>query len=293
MIFSFLLGLSIGSFLNALEYRLDKKGLNMMQRSMCPKCKHVLSWKDLIPLFSFLFLKGRCRYCKKKISWQYPIIEFLTGSLFVITGIYFLDFFDFYSVSAVFIYFGLTFLFSCLLSIFLFIGLYDLKHEIVPDKVTIPLIVLLLVLSTSGLILKLAHVELWQRIIDFQGITLIRNFEFVPFSNSVYSLLAGIVGGLFFVAIIVISKGKGMGGGDIRLGILMGLLLGLKGLFVSLYIAFIVGAVAGIMYAVKKKKLKGLIIPFAPFLSLGTIVSFFLFNYIWDFLFPFSFSSLS
>ena len=82
-IFVFVIGLTIGSFLNCLIWRLHKKE-SMMGRSYCPKCHHKLAWYDNIPVFSFLVLGGKCRYCKKKISWQYPVVEFITGVLFVI-----------------------------------------------------------------------------------------------------------------------------------------------------------------------------------------------------------------
>src|SRR3989338_11686015 len=81
----FLFGLVVGSFLNSVIYRLGKGESALKGRSYCPQCKHPLSWQDLIPLLSFVLLKGKCRYCKAHISWQYPLVELATGILFVAT----------------------------------------------------------------------------------------------------------------------------------------------------------------------------------------------------------------
>ena len=123
----FCFGTIIGSFLNCLLYRLEVNKSFVFGRSICPKCKHELAWNDLIPIFSFVFLGGRCRYCKKRISFQYPLIEIISGILLV----------------ALFWYAGpsielafLAFIFFCMLAIFI----YDLRHFIIPDKILFPLI---------------------------------------------------------------------------------------------------------------------------------------------------------
>ena len=129
--FFFLLGLIIGSFLNSIVYRLEKKESIVIKRSYCPFCKKVLSWFELIPLMSFIFQKGRCRNCNKKISYQYPLVELATGILFLLI-------FNFsaqggsaagwqFLISTVF----LIFVVSCLIVIFI----YDLKHYIIPNQV--------------------------------------------------------------------------------------------------------------------------------------------------------------
>ena len=81
----FVFGLVVGSFLNCVIYRLARPNFSLKNlgglggRSFCPNCKHILEWKDLIPILSFILLRGKCRYCQKPISFQYPIVEFLTG----------------------------------------------------------------------------------------------------------------------------------------------------------------------------------------------------------------------
>lgn len=84
LILIFMIGITWGSFLNVWIYRLPIGGSIARGRSFCPDCRHILSPLDLVPLFSWLFLRGQCRYCKRKISWQYPLVEFVTGMLFVI-----------------------------------------------------------------------------------------------------------------------------------------------------------------------------------------------------------------
>ena len=125
----FVFGLMVGSFLNCVIYRLevDKSFLN--GRSFCPYCKHGLAWHDLIPVFSFLILKGKCRYCHKKISWQYPLVELATALLFVsIVNIFHFPFFIYHLII------------TCFLIV---IFVYDLKHYIIPDKIIYSAIILL------------------------------------------------------------------------------------------------------------------------------------------------------
>lgn len=128
-VFIFLLGLFFGSFLNSLIYRLKKREKIFLSRSHCPHCHHVLRWQDLIPVFSFLFLRGKCRYCKKSISLQYPVVEILTAILFLITFLKAENFLSFLF---------LVFFFSSLLVIFIF----DLKYLEIPDQIIFPTIFL-------------------------------------------------------------------------------------------------------------------------------------------------------
>lgn len=129
----FILGLIVGSFLNCVIYRMElqedmpkgspqRKAVSFLRgKSFCPNCRHELAWSDLVPVFSFLLLKGKCRYCGKKISWQYPVVEILTAFLFLAV------FSQFSLINSVF----LAVIFSLLLVIFVF----DLKHFIIPDRV--------------------------------------------------------------------------------------------------------------------------------------------------------------
>lgn len=126
-IFIFILGLCIGSFLNCTVYRLEQKK-KITGRSFCPKCNHKLSWQDLFPVFSFIFLGGKCRYCKAKISIQYPLVEIGTAILFVLL---------FSLQNILFSIFSLI-----IVSFLIVIFIYDLKHYIIPDKVLYPAILI-------------------------------------------------------------------------------------------------------------------------------------------------------
>lgn len=132
----FIFGLIIGSFLNVCIYRIPEGISVISPGSFCPHCRHPLSWLDNIPLFSYIFLRGRCRYCKEKISLQYPIVELVTGIIFLLFYIRFglsLDFILFVSVSS-------------LLLIALFI---DLRYMLLPDVIIIPCIILSLIYGIS------------------------------------------------------------------------------------------------------------------------------------------------
>jgi len=130
--FVFIFGLIVGSFLNCVIYRLETKESFLKGRSYCPRCKHILSWKDLVPIFSFLLLKGKCRYCQKPISLQYPLVEFFTGILFVFTFYQFLS----TNPSNLLILLCQLSVVSCLIVVFVF----DLKHYLIPDQIIYPAI---------------------------------------------------------------------------------------------------------------------------------------------------------
>jgi len=234
----FLFGLCIGSFLNVVIYRLEKKE-NLGGRSFCPHCRRQLSWKDLFPVFSFLLLGAKCRYCKKKISWQYPIVEALTGLVFV---------FVFNSVA--FQLLDLSFLLY-VASVLIVIFIYDVKHYIIPDKVLFPAIAITLVYRMIFVLTKGDWMVL-----------------------GAY-LLAVLIGSGFFLFIFLVSRGRWMGFGDVKLAILMGLLLGFPNILVALFLAFFLGAVMGVMLMLFRKKNLKSEMPFGPFLIVGTCVAFF------------------
>ncbi|MFA4998895.1 MAG: prepilin peptidase, partial [Candidatus Paceibacterota bacterium] len=122
-IFVFLFGLIIGSFLNCVIYRLEEGKSFLKGRSFCPDCGHVLGFIDLVPVFSFIFLKGKCRYCGKRISWQYPLVELATGVIFLLVSIVF-------GVRS----FGYIY-YLLISSLLIIVFVYDLKHYIIPDGV--------------------------------------------------------------------------------------------------------------------------------------------------------------
>ena len=259
-IFIFILGLAVGSFLNVVIFRLENGEKIMNDRSKCLRCKHVLAWYDLFPVLSFLFLRGRCRYCGKKISWQYPLVEIATGILFVLI-------FNFSAQGGPAL--GWQFLLSISYLLFIISSLivifaYDLKHYIIPDKVIYPAIVVIL-----GFNLLNDFVTRYTLHVTDNNFQSILNSQFSNF------LFSAILAGGFFYSIVIITKGKGMGGGDIKLGFLMGLILGWPLVLIALFLSFIIGSVVGIfLMLVGKKKMKSMI-PFGPFLVLGTFIALF------------------
>ncbi len=237
LIFIFIFGLIIGSFLNCLIYRLHKNK-SMMGRSFCPKCKKQISWYDNIPILSFLFLNGRCRYCKQKISWQYPLVEFITGILFVIA---FIVEFSIFQNQDILMLFRNWFIISVMIIVFI----YDLKWYLILDIITLP----------ASLILLIWNLYLgmnWQ--------------------NMLISVIIGIG---FFLSQFLISRGKWIGGGDIRLGMLMGLSLGWPMILVAIILAYFIGSIVSILLILFKKKKFSSKIPLGIFLSTATVITLF------------------
>lgn len=232
MVIIFIFGLIVGSFLNCVIYRLEIGKSFLKGHSFCPYCKHELAWYDLIPVFSFLILKGKCRYCKKPISIQYPLVELTTALLFV------LIFNPQNLLNTSYLLLTTSFL--------IIIFVYDLKHYIIPDKVIFPAIVLTLIynlLDTNYLLLNTG--------------------------------LSAVGASAFFLSIYLISKGKWMGFGDVKLSFLMGLHLGFPNILVALFLAFFTGAIIGLILIAQNKKTLKSMVPFGPFLVFGTFLAMF------------------
>ncbi|MBI3631500.1 MAG: prepilin peptidase [Candidatus Staskawiczbacteria bacterium] len=240
--FVFLFGISIGSFLNCVVYRIEKNQSFLKGRSYCPKCKHNLSWLDLIPIFSFLFFRGNCRHCHKKISWQYPIVEILTAAIFLLIFNFAIS--NFINNVLILKFLNLGFLFYIVSSLII-ISVYDLKHYIIPDKVLYPCI---------------AIVFLYQ---------LIFSFRFLNFN----SLWAGLSVAAFFLFIFLVSGGRWMGFGDVKLAFFMGLFLGYPNILVAMFLAFFLGAIIGVGLIIFGSKNIKSEVPFGPFLITGTFLA--------------------
>lgn len=243
----FYLGATLGSFLSVVIYRIhnNEKGI-LFGRSHCPHCKRLLVGMDLIPIASYIMLKGRCRHCQEKISPNYIVIELFTG---VVMGALYLRF--------PFLEFAVTqnigldnpllfdYIRNALMGLILTaIFFYDLLYREIPDFFTYAGIIIAL---TGNLI---AETPLPR--------------EFIP---------GAALGALFFEVQLLLSRGKWIGSGDVILGMLMGTLLGWKLLILSLFIAYLLGSLLSIWLLVAKKVGKSTKIPFAPFLVTGTILS--------------------
>jgi leader peptidase (prepilin peptidase)/N-methyltransferase len=244
----FLLGIVIGSFLNVVIFRLNTNK-SFGGRSICLSCRNQICWHDIIPVFSFCFLGGRCRHCKTRLSWQYPIVEFITGIVFLLLFWKFYYLFEIVPMTFAFTY-GY---FAAIFAILIIITFYDIRHKIIPDSLSLifGLLSFFSVFLFSDFILNL-HVP---SLNEFSGILLSLPFAFLWF----------------------VSSGRWMGFGDAKLAIGIGLLLGFSKGLTAIMFAFWIGAIVGILL-ILLSKIKGMKseMPFAPFLILGTLIVFIL-----------------
>jgi len=233
------LGLLIGSFLNVCIHRLPLNESIVLSRSRCPDCRHPIPWYDNIPLLSFVILRGRCRHCGRSISLRYPLVEFLNG-----LG-YLLLVWRFGVSPAIGVY-------ALLFSSLLVVTFIDLDHQIIPDRITLPGMIIGLV--TSAVVLP------------------------ITFLNSILGLLLG--GGLFYI-VAAVSRG-GMGGGDIKLMAMIGAFLGWKLALLTIFIGALTGSFVGLFLMAFKGKGRKYPVPFGPFLSLGAVICLFQGAVIWN-----------
>jgi leader peptidase (prepilin peptidase)/N-methyltransferase len=249
IILIFILGLIVGSFLNCVIYRIGKKQSFVRGHSYCPFCKHQLEWYDLIPFFSFLFLKGKCRYCSKPISIQYPLVELAVGTLFV----YIYNYFKISLLTNGFYFNFYEALFYCsIAAIFVLIFVYDFKHYLIPDGFTI-----------FGIGLTIA----WLGFSYFKGI-----YNLQDLLLYVYSAVGAT---LFFFCLWFFTGGRGMGFGDVKLAFFLGLLLGFPNAVVGIFLSFILGAIIGLILVVSRKRKLKSAVPFGPFLVIGSFIALF------------------
>lgn len=247
-IFIFIFGTIIGSFLNVVIFR-HGTGMGLGGRSRCMTSGKVLRWYELVPIVSFLLQGGRSLHTGAKLSWQYPLVEFLTGLLFLVSfqkSFVFLEAGDMLA-------FNLSFVFLALVSVFIIlISVYDAKHMIIPNEFAYPF----LLLAFVSLFVSLEPVALG-----------------LP---SWSAFVAGPLVALPFLFLWFISKGKWMGFADVKLALAIGWFLGLSGGLWALLISFWVGALFGIGFLVYQRlhKRNNHHIPFGPFLLTGLILVF-------------------
>lgn len=238
----FLLGISVGSFLNVVIDRIPAGKTVLSGRSFCDACRKTLAWYELVPILSFLCLRGKCRTCKSKLSWQYPVVEVITGLLFIST-------FYFTGNNYILLVYLLS-IFSGLLAIFM----TDLKYKIIPDHVLV-----FVSLLTCGYIL------LYQR------------------PQGAGNFVSALVLCLFFLLLFVVTKGKGLGFGDVKYAFFMGLFLGFPKVVIGFYTAFLTGAVVSVILIIIGKKKFRQTVPFGPFLVIGTGIAYIYGDLFWSF----------
>jgi len=234
---AFLFGSVIGSFLNVCIYRIPRKESIVFPASHCPKCDKNIKPYDNIPVISYIFLRGRCRNCGKKISFLYPLVEFLNAA-----GYAFIIYKFGFNINGL--------IYALLYSSLIVVTFIDLEHQIIPDRITLPGIII-------GFIL---------------GATVLP----VGWLNSLIGLFLG--GGLFYL-VAVISRG-GMGGGDIKLIAMIGAFLGWQSALLTIFLGALAGSVVGLFLMAFKGKGRKHPVPFGPFLALGAVAALFWGNYI-------------
>ncbi|MBP5430243.1 MAG: prepilin peptidase [Elusimicrobiaceae bacterium] len=235
-------GLILGSFFNVCIYRIPQNKSIVWPGSFCPKCNNHIRWYDNIPVLSFLFLRGKCRHCKAPISWQYPLVELLTGLLTVLfVWKYGLSIWTFVLLTAVY--------FLIILSVI------DLQLMIIPDRFSLGMIVLGVAFAWCN-----------------------PNFSGLWWEKELASLLGAGVGLFGVLAIALIGtwlfKKEAMGGGDVKLMAGIGSLIGWQGVITTVVMGSFFGLVYALFVMIRRGKQVNEAIPFGPFLSLGALVNF-------------------
>ena len=232
----FIIGLIFGSFSSVVIHRLHSGEKGiLLGRSKCPKCNNLLKPRDLIPVLSFIINKFKCRFCKTPIPFRYPLLELLMGSSFLLTA-YILRF---ENLKILTFYLFITF-------IFVLLSVYDGLYKEVPDEISLPTILI-------------SFLTIWI-------------FKIHSIENILTGLLIPV---LFFGSLFILSRGKWLGGGDVRIGALMGILLGWPNVIIGLFIGYAFGSIfslGGILIGKLHRKSQ---IPFAPFLFIGTYIAIF------------------
>lgn len=229
-----IVGLLIGSFLNVVIYRVPRGESIITPGSHCPSCGHVLRFWELIPVVSFLIQKGRCRNCLTLISWRYPMVELLTGTLFCITIL---------SLSME-THPARLFLNLVFVAVLIALSFIDLDTFRLPDVLTLPL----LGLGFLGAFLIPGNPSGWESVLSALG-----------------------AGGLFWIIVRVYPQGMGLG--DVKLVAAMGAFLGFPSIFLAVFLGSFVGAFLGIIFLFAGRKRFRQQIPFGPYLALGAILA--------------------
>lgn len=263
IVFIFILGSLVGSFINVVALRYNT-GLSFSKgRSKCFNCNTPLRWFELIPILSFFVLNGKCRTCQSPISKQYPIVEFLSGVLFVLIAWRQFNLWQIYGSFEHGLLYSILFFcyYAFIFSLLLVIAIYDVKHKIIPDNLSYTFI--------SLSVLKLGLFFYFCR-------------SFILGPIDFLDLFAPIILFTLFASLWYFSDGKWMGFGDAKLAFGIGALLGFTFGVSAIILAFWVGAVWGVCSIIKSKINPNSVnvgmsseLPFAPFLIMATIIVFF------------------
>ncbi len=288
----FIFGLAVGSFLNvvSLRYVPGNRLLNLKiisGRSQCLSCQKTLSWYELIPILSFIVQKGRCRSCGKRFFWQYLVVEFLSGLIFLLVPIKILNskfsIFNFQLISNYQLL--ITIVWIAIFLLFLLLSIIDFRQYIIPNQINLSLAVLGIVLIIFNF--QFSRLPMSEAA-GFGGQAISNSFlgsyaylfgTSWMFENIWLShFIAAIFGVVFFWLIIFLSKGKAMGWGDLKLVGALGLIFGWPDIIMILIFSFLIGGIFSTVLLVNGKKKMKDAVPFGPFLIIGA-ASIFFFGY--------------
>ncbi len=277
----FVLGLALGSFSNVLILRYDPdrnvfSGPSLSGRSHCMQCGRTLHWYELIPVMSYAVQRGRCRECGVALTMQYPLVELAGGAIF--SGVpYFLNSFfgvssaTFFALHAPPWYYGVLAGWVVIFFILLLIAVIDLRHYLIPDELNILLglvgigVAALLSLRADGITLPFRESFLQQYVLLFS-----------PFrSIAANHILGAVLGAGFFLLLSIITKGRGIGFGDVKLALAAGAAFGWPDIGLAIMLSFIVGGVVSVGLLLMRNMHMKDKIPFAPFFVLGLVLVFF------------------
>lgn len=245
VLFLFLIGLSVGSFINVVVYRLNRGLSPFSGRSFCDHCRKKLFWFDNIPLLSFVLLKGKCRFCHSPIPYHYPLVELACG-LMTPFVFYFSPFYPAQTAGGIFV--------------------PDEKIKILSAMVQLFIAYCLMIVFVSDWLYSTIPDHAVYLGIFLTFILLLIRYSFVPPAN----VLSGLVSAGFFAGLVCLTRGKGMGIGDVKLAGLMGLLLGYPAILPAMAVAFVGGAFVGSFLVLASRKTFKSQISFGPFLVAAT-----------------------
>jgi len=270
----FIIGMALGSFMNVLSLRYNPEKsvfgyASIGGRSHCVKCGKTLAWHELIPLLSFFIQRGKCRLCKTKLTFQYPIVEFLSGAIVAWMPLFLNNLWGvstraFVDLGVPLWYYVLVFLWIAALLVFTLISLIDLKHYIIPDELN----------GAIGIIaiFVIGIISFHINDLPLFSASFLKQYSLL-FSLSqnvvINHLFAAIVSGTFFLVLNILSKGRGMGFGDVKLAFVAGLLLGWPDSLLAVILSFIFGGILGAYLVFSGARAMKDKVPFGPIFILG------------------------